>query len=92
MEVEDLGGLDGMLFAFPHPAVNRFWMKDTLIPLDIAFFDEEGALLGVLSMEPCVEDPCPTYGLDQPSLWALEAPAGTLIGLGDGARLEVGTG
>jgi uncharacterized membrane protein (UPF0127 family) len=37
---EDLGALDGMAFVWPEPTSGGFWMKDTLIPLSIAFWDE----------------------------------------------------
>ncbi|MEA3502816.1 MAG: DUF192 domain-containing protein, partial [Actinomycetota bacterium] len=42
MGVTDLGGLDGMLFVFQETTDGGFWMKDTLIALDIAFFDAGG--------------------------------------------------
>ena len=87
MGVTDLGDLDGMLFSLDTPAATRFWMKNTLIPLDVAFFGENAILQGVLPMDPCVADPCPTYGLGEPWLWALEAPRGTLQDLPDGALL-----
>ena len=38
MGITDLGGLDGMLFVFEDDSTSGFWMKDTLIGLDIAFF------------------------------------------------------
>jgi len=43
----------GMLFIFDEPQVLTFWMKDTLIPLDIIFFGPQGALLGGETMLPC---------------------------------------
>lgn len=64
MEVESLEDLDGMLFYWRHDAGgNGFWMKDTLIPLDVVFFLEDGTFAGRASMEPCPPDAatCPTY-------------------------------
>lgn len=89
MGVTDLGGLDGMVFLFPKPSVNRFWMKDTFIPLDIAFFAIDGSLLGVLTMEPCTSEPCPEYGIDEESQWVIEALAGGFNDLPAGAKLDV---
>ncbi|MFZ0493603.1 MAG: DUF192 domain-containing protein [Acidimicrobiia bacterium] len=74
--VTTLDGIDGMLFEFPDITTTRFWMKDTLIPLDIAFFGDDGELIQVLSMPLCTTDPCPTYGPSDPYRWAIEAPAG----------------
>jgi uncharacterized membrane protein (UPF0127 family) len=51
-------------------------MKDTLLPLDIAFFRSDGTLIEVLSMPICTSDPCPTFGPSDPYRWAVEAPAG----------------
>ena len=51
----------GMLFLFPQATGSPFWMKNTLIPLSIAFADQNGKILRILDMEPCTKDPCPTY-------------------------------
>jgi len=51
----------GMLFVFPQASGSPFWMKNTLIPLSIAFADGEGVILRILDMTPCLSDPCPTY-------------------------------
>jgi uncharacterized membrane protein (UPF0127 family) len=88
MQVEDLGALDGMLFVWPAEIQARFTMHNTLIPLDIAFFDANGDLLEVLQMVPCDESPCPGYGIDSPFRWALEAPSGSLTDLPSRAKLE----
>ncbi|NOY55102.1 MAG: DUF192 domain-containing protein [Actinobacteria bacterium] len=74
--VSNLDGIDGMLFFFEGSSTARFWMKDTLIDLDIAFFDTLGRLITVRTMPVCTEDPCPTYGSTGPYRWALEVPAG----------------
>lgn len=76
MDVDDLGALDGMLFDYSRETSARFWMKNTLIPLDIAFFDGDGVLLESLTMSTCPEGDCPLYGIDVPFRWALETAAG----------------
>jgi uncharacterized membrane protein (UPF0127 family) len=80
MGVEDLGDLDGMLFYWRHEAGGGFWMKDTLIPLDIVWFLEDGTFAGRASMVPCVEDPCPTYspGAGVDYRYAIESAPGGL--------------
>ena len=76
--VTDLKDLDGMLFFWRHDG-DAFWMKDTLIPLDIVWFNEDGTYKGRASMEPCTEDPCPTYQPEDLDFrHAIEAPPGTL--------------
>jgi uncharacterized membrane protein (UPF0127 family) len=51
----------GMVFLFEEPLNTTFWMKDTLIPLSIAFWNERGTIVAILDMEPCEADPCPSY-------------------------------
>jgi uncharacterized protein len=51
----------GMIFVFPQPIRGGFWMKNTLIPLSIAFLDGRGRILRIMVMTPCRADPCPTY-------------------------------
>ena len=88
MGVNDLGGLDGMLFVFEETTDGGFWMRNTLIPLDIAFFDAGGAFVDALTMEPCTEDPCPVYHPSGTYRYAVEAPAGDLSFVGEGSILE----
>lgn len=52
----------GMLFVFPDVAPRYFWMKNTYIPLSIAFLDEKGAVLNVLEMPPLTESSFPSQG------------------------------
>lgn len=61
MFVRKLPENEGMLFVFPVKIYGGFWMKNTLIPLSIAFLDWDGEILKILHMEPCKEDICPTY-------------------------------
>ncbi|OIO60010.1 MAG: hypothetical protein AUJ82_03895 [Verrucomicrobia bacterium CG1_02_43_26] len=49
---KSLASNHGMLFIFPSPQKVSFWMKNTSIPLDIAFFDADGILLEIHSLEP----------------------------------------
>ena len=50
-----------MLFVYPALTDGAYWMKNTLIPLSIAFYDEDGQILRILEMEPCRADPWPLY-------------------------------
>ena len=65
----------GMVFVFDGEQEGSFWMKDTLIPLSIAFWGEDGRLLDILEMAPCTADPCPTYSARAPYTHALEMNA-----------------
>ncbi len=80
MEVTELGDLDGMLFHWRHEANGGFWMKNTVIPLDIVWFNEDGTYAGRASMVPCESDPCPTYNPegDPDYRFAIEARPGDL--------------
>jgi uncharacterized membrane protein (UPF0127 family) len=81
MTVTDLGGADGMLFAFDAPARYRFYMWQTPMPLDIYFFDADGQLVGYDAMEPCLDGSaaaCERYSPDTPFLLALEVSPGSL--------------
>ncbi len=64
----------GMLFVFDRPQILRFWMKDTLIPLSIAFFDEKKKLIEILDMQvPSAKTARPPlYQSSKPALYALE--------------------
>lgn len=66
---------DGMLFVFPAPTTGGFWMKNTLVPLKIVFFDAGGKRLRTLRMTPCREDPCAIYDPGRRYRFALELPA-----------------
>lgn len=78
MGVTDFGDVDGMLFEWDELVTGQFWMKDTLMPLDIVFFDASGRQVGSASMTPCEADPCPRYGSDGAYRWALETAVGAI--------------
>lgn len=61
MFVDVLPENEGMLFVFPREIYGGFWMKNTMIPLSIAFLDSYGEILKILDMEPCMEKICPIY-------------------------------
>ena len=56
-----------MVFLLEEPGVSSFWMKDTLIPLSILFWHDDGRIIAILDMSPCSADPCPVYGPDIPT-------------------------
>jgi uncharacterized protein len=92
MGVAELPADHGMAFVWEGPTRGSFWMKDTLIPLSIAFVDEGGAIVTIEEMTPCESDPCPTYEASAPYSMAVEANAGWFaeheIEVGDDARLR----
>jgi uncharacterized protein len=85
MEVADLAGYDGMLFAFAEDSFGGFWMANTAVPLSIAFIDVAGQVVATFDMEPCPDSvDCPSYEPDIAYRWALEVPQGGLEGFGLG--------
>ncbi|MGH8307565.1 MAG: DUF192 domain-containing protein [Gammaproteobacteria bacterium] len=80
----------GMLFVFPNAEPRIFWMKNTLIPLDILFFDAQRRLINVSAdTPPCKVDPCPTYPSTAPAKYVLELNAGIAGKLGAKAGDEL---
>lgn len=74
MHREYLAENSGMLFIFPQEGSLTFWMKNTLIPLDILFINKEHIIVNVLTMQPCKIEPCETYPSEKPAQYALELP------------------
>lgn len=73
----------GMLFVFPDSQPRTFWMKNTLIPLDILFFDASRHLVAIQAdAQPCKADPCQLYPSDESARYVLELNAGTAAKLG----------
>lgn len=69
-------GIMGMLFVFDTAQERSFWMKNTLMPLDILFFAANGTFVSWQRMDPCKADPCPSYYSNGSAQYALEVPAG----------------
>jgi uncharacterized membrane protein (UPF0127 family) len=77
MKRTSLGELDGMLFVFDAPGLHAFWMKDTLIPLDMLWLDGNGKVVSVAeSVPPCKTPQCPTYPPRAEASYVLEVNAG----------------
>jgi uncharacterized membrane protein (UPF0127 family) len=94
MEVTDptLGGYDGMAFLYSAPTDGAFWMRNTPMPLSIAYFDSHSQLIKTYDMAPCADSPdCKDYPADKPFAVALEVPQGRLgsFGVRPGSRIEV---
>ncbi len=92
MNRTNLAGYDGMLFQFVDPTMIEFYMKDTLIPLSIAWFDASGRYVSGTDMPPCKVVDCPLFCAAAPYTVALEVPEGQLghVGVGPGSTLSVG--
>lgn len=91
MGVTDLPRDAGMVFVFPEDRDGGFWMKNTLLPLSIAYFRADGTVVSVLAMEPCEADPCPSYPPGAPYRHALEVHQGRFgaLGFDDQWRVEL---
>jgi uncharacterized membrane protein (UPF0127 family) len=70
---KSMGAEEGMLFIFDEPAYQSMWMKNTLIPLSVAFLDKEGVILNILDMEPQTLDSHTSAG---PAVYAIETNKG----------------
>src|ERR671919_653015 len=67
----------GMLFAFYEEEPRRFWMKNTLIPLDMIFVDSSSKIIDIKeNVPPCKQEECPTYPSREPAQYVLEVNAG----------------
>jgi uncharacterized membrane protein (UPF0127 family) len=97
MSVTDLGDYAGMLFDFPAgERTGGFWMRDTALPLSIAYLDDEGGIVSTADMDPCLDlgDQCPGYPPDGPYADTVEVVQGGLEALGldgpDARLVQVG--
>jgi hypothetical protein len=84
---EDLPENAGMLFVYPNERQLSFWMRNTLIPLSIAFLDAEKQIINIEQMEPLDEGP--RYRSAAPAQYALEVNQGWFDERGIEAGVQV---
>jgi uncharacterized membrane protein (UPF0127 family) len=73
MQRREMAQRQGMLFVFPDVAIHCMWMKNTLLPLAVAFLDEAGRILNIEEMQPQTES---NHCAARPARYALEMNAG----------------
>lgn len=93
--VTDLEGFDGMLFSNDAPVETQFVMIDTVMPLSIMWWRDDGSFLAATQMTPCTEADtatCTRYPAGAPYLHAIEVPQGSLAtaGIDESSVLHVG--
>lgn len=84
---------EGMIFVFPEPGDYPFWMKNTLIPLDMIWLDGRRRIVAIArSVPPCKADPCPSYPPDAIASYVIEVVSGFArqhgVAVGDVVTLE----
>jgi uncharacterized protein len=87
MSRERLGPNEGMIFVFQEKAGQCFWMKNTVIPLSIAFINDDGSIANIADMKPLDET---SHCSDKPVRFALEMEQGWFAkrGLKSGSALK----
>lgn len=81
----------GMLFVFNNEQQLSFWMKNTLLSLDIIYISKDKKVVAVAdNAKPCKKDPCPSYNSYQPAQYVLEINGGLAknFGIKKGSRVE----
>lgn len=83
----------GMLFVFEKEGIYKFWMKDTLIPLDIIWIDGAGKVVYIKGeARPCKTDLCESFSPDEKTKYVLEINGGSAklreINVGDRAEIK----
>jgi uncharacterized membrane protein (UPF0127 family) len=83
---KSLGPNSGMLFVFPDVSTHCMWMKNTYVPLSVAFIDEQGAIVSIHDMQPQTET---SHCAARPARFALEMSQGWFAqkGVKPGARI-----
>ena len=84
---KSLGPNAGMLFIFDGPAIHCMWMKNTYIPLSVAFLDVQGTIVNIADMQPHSEE---SHCATRPSLYALEMEQGWFTGRGIKPGMKLG--
>jgi len=79
----------GMLFIFNTEEKWNFWMKNTLLPLDIVFISENKTVVTLHHAVPCEKSDCPLYSASEPAKYVLEVNAGTFDDSIIGKEVEI---
>lgn len=87
MQRRNLGSNQGMLFVFPFADRHCMWMRNTLIPLSVAFLDEDGKILNIEEMKPQTEN---NHCAAAPARFALEMNKAWFAGKGISAGNRIG--
>lgn len=88
---ESLGDDYGMLFVFESQGMYNFWMKDTLVPLDMIWIDKDHKIVDIKSdVPPCKSDPCEIFVPAAEAQYVLETKAGLskVVGFNVGDELK----
>jgi len=92
----ELGGRSAMVFRFPDDTTSSFWMKDTLLPLSVAWYAADGTLVSTADMDPCPAGTldCPVFEPGGQYRDAIEVAQGGLdrLGLVEGSTISLGAG
>ena len=82
-----MGANEGMLFVNEQPGVRCFWMRNTLLPLAIAFIADDGRIVNIAEMQARSDD---SHCSEQPVRFALEMPKGWFAkrGIAPGSKLR----
>ena len=93
MHREYLDENSGMLFVFEQEGKPGFWMKNTLISLDMIFINADDKIVDIMTAEPCEKDPCKSYTPQAEAKYVLEVNAGFAqkhnIEIGDEVKLNI---
>ena len=77
MHRKSLASNEGMLFIFPRPGYYNFWMKNTLIPLDMIWLNKAEEIVFIKHQaQPCLKEPCSSFGPNQRAKYVLEINGG----------------
>ena len=86
---ESLSEGNGMLFIFEEIDFHSFWMKNTLIPLDVIWISENMKVVDIQTLTPCESEECPSFVPSVKASYVLEVSAGSFEGIvGDSVLLK----
>lgn len=75
---DHLGDGNGMLFVFEEEGRHGFWMKNTLIPLDVVWISDKEKIVSIQTLFPCEKEPCSLFYPGENAVYVLEVNAGLM--------------